>query len=202
MKIAVIGTGYVGLVTGTCLAESGNEVICIDKDARKIEMLKQGRLPIYEPGLLELVQRNRREGRLDFTTDLPAGVAPAQLIFIAVGTPQVGRRLRRSVHRVGRRRRPGCGHHRSEDRGHQEHRAGGHQPRRRRAAGRAHSTAIDVASNPEFLKEGAAIDDCMKPDRVVVGVRRPEVARCSTSCTPPFCAPNGRSWSCRRKAPR
>src|SRR6202050_1972131 len=88
MKIAVIGTGYVGLVTGTCFAESGNEVTCIDKDVRKIEMLQEGRLPIYEPGLLELVQRNRREGRLTFTTDLPQGIAPAQLIFIAVGTPQ------------------------------------------------------------------------------------------------------------------
>src|SRR6516164_7815104 len=88
MKIAVIGTGYVGLVTGTCFAESGNEVVCIDKDARKIETLKQGGLPIYEPGLQELVQRNRREGRLVFTTDLANGIAPAQLIFIAVGTPQ------------------------------------------------------------------------------------------------------------------
>src|SRR5215469_16698069 len=88
MKIAVIGTGYVGLVTGTCFAESGNEVICIDKDARKIDTLKQGQLPIYEPGLQELVQRNRREGRLQFTTDLTAGVASARVVFIAVGTPQ------------------------------------------------------------------------------------------------------------------
>src|SRR5580698_9201796 len=88
MKIAVIGTGYVGLVTGTCFAESGNDVMCIDKDVRKIQMLEQGQLPIYEPGLQELVQRNRREGRLVFTTDLAAGIAPAQLIFVAVGTPQ------------------------------------------------------------------------------------------------------------------
>ena len=88
MKIAVIGTGYVGLVTGTCLAESGNEVVGIDKDGDKIAMLESGRLPIYEPGLLELVQRNRREDRLRFTTDLAEGIAPAQLVFIAVGTPQ------------------------------------------------------------------------------------------------------------------
>src|SRR5579871_1466622 len=88
MKIAVIGTGYVGLVTGTCFAESGNEVTCIDKDVKKIDLLKQGQLPIYEPGLLELVQRNRREGRLHFTTDFHNGVAAAQLVFIAVGTPQ------------------------------------------------------------------------------------------------------------------
>src|SRR6516225_9480034 len=88
MKIAVIGTGYVGLVTGTCFAESGNEVTCIDKDARKIEMLQNNQLPIYEPGLLELVVRNRRDQRLQFTTDLARGIAPAQIVFIAVGTPQ------------------------------------------------------------------------------------------------------------------
>src|SRR5436309_2470690 len=88
LKIAVIGTGYVGLVTSTCLAESGNEVVGIDKDARKIQTLEAGRLPIYEPGLLELVQRNRREERLRFSTDLPAGVKASRLVFIAVGTPQ------------------------------------------------------------------------------------------------------------------
>src|SRR6266446_6348090 len=88
MRIAVIGTGYVGLVTGTCLAESGNEVIGIDKDGDKIAVLESGRLPIYEPGLLELVERNRREGRLSFTTDLVHGINSAQLVFVAVGTPQ------------------------------------------------------------------------------------------------------------------
>ena len=88
MKIAVIGTGYVGLVTATCLAESGNDVVGIDKDAKKIDTLHAGKLPIYEPGLLELVQRNVREGRLQFTTDLAAGLLPARLVFLAVGTPQ------------------------------------------------------------------------------------------------------------------
>src|SRR5437868_4056885 len=88
MKIAVIGTGYVGLVTGTCFADCGNEVVCIDRDVRKIDMLRRGEVPIYEPGLLELVQRNRREGRLRFVTDLKEGLHPAQLVFIAVGTPQ------------------------------------------------------------------------------------------------------------------
>src|SRR5438876_10079652 len=87
LKIAVIGTGYVGLVTATCLAESGNEVVGIDKDAGKIATLKSGKLPIYEPGLLELVQRNFREQRLTFATDLVASVKDAQLVFIAVGTP-------------------------------------------------------------------------------------------------------------------
>jgi UDPglucose 6-dehydrogenase len=176
MKIAVVGTGYVGLVTGTCFAESGNEVCCIDKDARKIETLERGSLPIYEPGLLELVQRNRREGRLSFATDLARGVAPVQLIFIAVGTPQsadgsadlstvwavadalaehVGGAkivVIKSTVPVGTNRAVA----------------------ERLAARTKHR--LDVVSNPEFLKEGAAVEDCMKPDRVVVGVRRPEVA--------------------------
>ena len=185
MKIAVIGTGYVGLVTGTCLAESGNEVVCIDKDARKIEMLKQGQLPIYEPGLLELVQRNRREGRLHFTTDLSSGVGPAQLIFIAVGTPQSadGSADLSTVWAVSdalagpspteviviKSTVPvGTNHAVAE-----------------RLAAR-NSQTIDVASNPEFLKEGAAIDDCMKPDRVVVGVRRAAVAELLHELYAPF----------------
>src|SRR6516225_4049374 len=88
VKVAVIGTGYVGLVTATCLAESGNDVVGIDNDARKIGLLDSGVLPIYEPGLLELVQRNCREGRLRFTTDLGQGISSARIVFIAVGTPQ------------------------------------------------------------------------------------------------------------------
>jgi UDPglucose 6-dehydrogenase len=186
MKIAVIGTGYVGLVTGTCFAESGNDVVCIDKDVRKVQTLEQGRLPIYEPGLTELVQRNRREGRLTFTTDLAAGIGPARLVFIAVGTPQshdgsadlstvweVTQLLAKHVNGpkivvikstvpVGTNR-------------------GVHE---RLAAGAKHP--VDVASNPEFLKEGAAVDDCMKPDRVVVGVRRPEVAEVLHELYAPF----------------
>jgi UDPglucose 6-dehydrogenase len=186
MKIAVIGTGYVGLVTGTCFAESGNEVTCIDKDTRKIDMLKQGQLPIYEPGLLELVQRNRREGRLHFTTDLTGGVGPAQIVFIAVGTPQsadgsadlstvwavtdalaaaiTGPKIVviKSTVPVG------------TNRGVAE-----------RFAARSKQT-IDVVSNPEFLKEGAAIEDCTKPDRVVIGVRRPEPAEVIQQLYAPF----------------
>jgi UDPglucose 6-dehydrogenase len=186
MKIAIIGTGYVGLVTGTCFAESGNEVTCIDKDADKIEMLKRGQLPIYEPGLRELVQRNRREGRLHFTTELNTGVTPAQLVFIAVGTPQsedgsadlstlwavtdalaaaiTGPKIVviKSTVPVGTNR----------------------AVTERLAARNPHK--IDVASNPEFLKEGAAIEDCMKPDRVVVGVRRPETAEVLQDLYAPF----------------
>ena len=88
MKLAVVGTGYVGLVTGTCFAESGNDVVCIDKVAEKIERLRRGELPIYEPGLAELVGRNRQMGRLKFATSLEEGVADARLVFVAVGTPQ------------------------------------------------------------------------------------------------------------------
>jgi len=186
LKIAVIGTGYVGLVTSTCLAESGNEVIGIDKDAGKIATLEEGRLPIYEPGLLELVQRNRREQRLLFTTDLAKAVSQAKLIFIAVGTPQaadgaanlnnlwaVGDAMAGSLPKeavvvikstvpVGTNRSLG--------------------ELMTKKAGRA----IEVASNPEFLKEGAAVDDFMKPDRVVVGVRRPEVAEVLRELYAPF----------------
>ncbi|MFN4260826.1 MAG: UDP-glucose dehydrogenase family protein [Gemmataceae bacterium] len=186
MQIAVIGTGYVGLVTATCLAESGNDVLGIDKDAGKIRVLEEGRLPIYEPGLLELVERNCREGRLRFTTDLAAGVYPAQLIFIAVGTPQgdngaadlsnlwavadaiaqvaSGPKIVviKSTVPVGTNRKVA---------------------ERLAALGRAD---IDVASNPEFLKEGAAVEDFMKPDRVVVGVRRPEVGEVLHELYAPF----------------
>jgi UDPglucose 6-dehydrogenase len=186
MKIAVVGTGYVGLVTGTCFAESGNEVTCIDKDVRKIDMLERGQLPIYEPGLLELVQRNRREGRLVFTTDLPRGIAPASVVFIAVGTPQAadGSADLSTVWAVT----DALAEH-----------AGGPKVvvvkstvpvgTNRAVAERLAAKAkhpLDVASNPEFLKEGAAIEDFMKPDRVVVGVRRPEVAEVLRELYGPF----------------
>jgi UDPglucose 6-dehydrogenase len=193
VKVAVIGTGYVGLVTATCLAESGTDVIGVDKDARKIDTLHADKLPIYEPGLLELVQRNRRDGRLTFTTDLGAAVQQARLIFLAVGTPQsetgdadlsaiwaVGDEIARHLKDVP----PGPPGSRvvvikstvpvgTNTKLHD----------RLQAAGCLH---IDVASNPEFLKEGAAIDDFMKPDRVVVGVRRPEVAEVLRELYAPF----------------
>ncbi len=88
MKIAVVGTGYVGLVLGACLAESGNDVMCVDKDAAKVRLLRRGKVPFYEPGLEEIVKRNKAEGRLVFTTELPKAVRASQVIFIAVGTPQ------------------------------------------------------------------------------------------------------------------
>jgi UDPglucose 6-dehydrogenase len=176
VKIAVIGTGYVGLVTGTCLAESGNDVVCVDKVAAKIEALRQGKIPIYEPGLAELVHRNARDGRLRFTTSLPEGVAGSELVFIAVGTPQgadggadlsgiwaVGREIAEALDGpktvVIKSTVP----------------VGTNAELARRMAG-VTAVPFDVANNPEFLKEGAAIDDFNKPDRVVVGVRRPEIA--------------------------
>ena len=185
MKIAVIGTGYVGLVTSTCLAESGNEVIGIDKDKAKIGQLEAGRLPIYEPGLLELVQRNRRELRLSFTTDLAAGVADAQIVFIAVGTPQGpdGAADLNNLWSVADDLAQHC----------QGQKivvikstvpVGTNRALAERLA--KANRNFDVASNPEFLKEGAAVDDFMKPDRVVVGVRRPEVAEVLKELYAPF----------------
>jgi UDPglucose 6-dehydrogenase len=193
MKVTVIGTGYVGLVTGTCLAESGNDVVCVDNNAKKIATLNDNRIPIYEPGLQELVLRNKRDGRLTFTTDLAATVRAARLIFIAVGTPQseegdadltavfavadaIGEALRglspgkpgerivitKSTVPVGTNARVA---------------------ERLAAKDCAH---VDVASNPEFLKEGAAIDDFQKPDRVVVGVRKSEVGEVLRELYAPF----------------
>jgi UDPglucose 6-dehydrogenase len=186
MKIAVIGTGYVGLVTGTCFAESGNEVTCIDKDARKIDMLRQGQLPIYEPGLLELVQRNRREDRLRFTTELAAGVGPAQVVFIAVGTPQSadGSADLSTVWAVADAL-AGCVQGPKIVVIKSTVPVGTNRGVAERLAAR-NRQPIDVASNPEFLKEGAAIEDFMKPDRVVVGVRRPEVGQVLHELYAPF----------------
>lgn len=186
MKIAVIGTGYVGLVTATCLAESGNEVLGIDKDIQKIQTLEAGRLPIHEPGLLELMQRNRREGRLAFTTNLAQGIRDASVVFIAVGTPQAHdgsadlTNLEAVVDQIADaangpktiviKSTVPVGTNRA-------------MAERLAARGKRH---LDVASNPEFLKEGAAIDDFMRPDRVVVGVRRPEVAEVMHHLYAPF----------------
>jgi UDPglucose 6-dehydrogenase len=186
MKIAVIGTGYVGLVQGTCLAESGNDVVCIDKVAAKIDGLAQGRVPIYEPGLSELVHRNIRDGRLAFTTRLAEGIAEAEIVFVAVGTPQgergsadlggvweVGREVATNLNSpkviVIKSTVP----------------VGTNAELTRRMADMT-TVPFDVCSNPEFLKEGAAIDDFNKPDRIVVGARRPEVAERLHALYDPF----------------
>ncbi len=175
MKITVVGTGYVGLVTGTCLAETGNDVVCVDCDREKIDLLNGGEIPIYEPGLAELVRRNTAAGRLHFTTDLVGAAPGAKLIFLAVGTPpsddgsvdlsalwsvieRIAPRLAAEAIVVLKSTVP-VGTNAAVT------------ARLKELTGRD----CDVASNPEFLKEGAALDDFMKPDRVVVGTRREEV---------------------------
>jgi len=170
MKIAVVGTGYVGLVLGACLAENGNNVICVDRDASKIDTLNAGGIPIYEPGLEEMVRRNRHEERLAFTTELLSAVAVSQIVFIAVGTPpgEDGSADLQHVLTVAR------------DVGHamqgytivvdKSTVPVGTAQKVRDAIRKETKQPFSVVSNPEFLKQGAAIEDFMKPDRVVIGV--------------------------------
>ncbi|MFP2901595.1 UDP-glucose dehydrogenase family protein [Corallococcus sp. 4LFB] len=169
MRIAIIGSGYVGLVAGTCFADSGNDVACVDIDERKIRMLQDGQVPIYEPGLEELIRKNVKEKRLTFTTNLAEGVANAQAVFIAVGTPEgesgeadlqyvlaaaqaVGRAMKQYTVVVDKSTVPV-----------------GTADKVRDAIAKVTDVEFDVVSNPEFLKEGAALDDFFKPDRVVIG---------------------------------
>ncbi len=174
MKVTMFGTGYVGLVTGACFAESGNDVCCVDIDAAKVEMLRAGKIPIYEPGLSELVTQNVHANRLSFTTDARTGVDHAEVIFIAVGTPSlddgssdltyvhtvansIGEYLTRDTVIVNKSTVP----------------VGTADVVRDIIANRLRERGVDVTfdvvSNPEFLKEGAAIDDFLRPDRIVVG---------------------------------
>ena len=174
MKIAMIGTGYVGLVTGTCFAESGNDVVCVDTNEKKINDLKNGIIPIYEPGLDSLVKRNVEEERLSFTTNLEEAVKKSLLLFIAVGTPpgEDGSADLQHVLAVAR----GIGRCMNEfkiivDKSTVPVGTGARVRAaiQEELAGRGENIPFDVVSNPEFLKEGNAIDDFMKPDRVVIG---------------------------------
>jgi UDPglucose 6-dehydrogenase len=186
MRIGVVGTGYVGLVTGTCFADSGNTVTCLDINAEKIARLKRGEVPIYEPGLEELVERNARAGRLRFTTDTATAVGDAEVVFLAVGTPpsddgaadlsalwkvidSIAPHLAVEAIVVTKSTVPvgTCA-----------------EIERRLADGTGRTCR--VASNPEFLKEGAAIEDFQKPDRVVVGVRSADVGETLRSLYLPF----------------
>lgn len=186
MKLSVVGTGYVGLVAGTCFADGGNHVICVDKDAEKVEALKNGKVPIYEPGLGEILQRNMKAGRLTFTTDLADAVANSLVIFIAVGTPeaedgsadlsavlsvatQIGKCMdgyriivTKSTVPVGTHKEVAAAV-----------KAATHHP-------------FDVVSNPEFMKEGAAVEDFTKPDRVVLGTDNPAVVEIMRQLYSPF----------------
>jgi UDPglucose 6-dehydrogenase len=186
MKLAVVGTGYVGLVVGACFAESGNDVVCVDKDVAKIRALQRGRVPIYEPGLEELVRRNRSEGRLAFTTALDRAVRASEVIFIAVGTPmgedgsadlqhvlEVARDIARAMNGykviVNKSTVPV-----------------GTAVRVREVIRLQTTHPFSVVSNPEFLKQGAAIEDFMKPDRVVIGAEDPRSAELMKELYAPF----------------
>jgi UDPglucose 6-dehydrogenase len=178
MNICVVGTGYVGLVTGAVFADLGNDVVCVDNDLKKIEALRAGQMPIYEPGLEEMVVRNKDDGRLTFTSDLPAAVRQSDVIFIAVGTPpketgetdlahveavasQIGRSMDRYKVVVNKSTVPvGTGEFVREV-------ITRHQPR---------PMDFDVVSNPEFLREGSAIEDTLRPDRIVIGAPNQQVA--------------------------
>ena len=169
MRIAVVGTGYVGLVAGTCFAESGNSVVCVDIDREKIEKLKQGVVPIYEPGLEELLNRNVHDGRLRFTTEYADGIPRAEVVFIAVGTPpgEDGSADLKYVLEAARSiARHMTGYTVVVDKSTVPV---GTAQKVKAALASVTKQPFDVVSNPEFLKEGAAIDDFLKPDRVVIG---------------------------------
>jgi UDPglucose 6-dehydrogenase len=169
MKIAVIGTGYVGLVAGACLAENGNDVICVDKDEAKIATLEDGRMPIYEPGLEEMVRRNASEQRLTFTTNLKQAVQSSEIVFIAVGTPQGEDGSADLQHVLGVAREIGRAINKYTVVVDKSTVPVGTAKKVAAAIASETSTPFSVVSNPEFLKQGAAIEDFMKPDRVVIG---------------------------------
>jgi len=186
MKIAVIGTGYVGLVTGTCFAETGNQVICVDIDADKVERLKNGIIPIYEPHLDVLFERNIKQGRLQFTTNLAEGIQDAAIIFLALPTPpgengsadlrhvldvatQLGELIKDYKIIVNKSTVPV-----------------GTAEKVRALIAKNCKVEFDVVSNPEFLREGYAVDDFMKPDRVVIGTKSTRAQTLMTELYAPF----------------
>lgn len=197
MKIAIVGTGYVGLVTGTCFAEMGLNVICVDVDKSKVEKLENGMIPIYEPGLEELVRKNHNDGRLSFTTDLESCIDDVDIIFIAVGTPPdedgsadlkyvlevartIGRSMKKYVLVVTKSTVPvGTA-------------ALVRSTIQKELDDRGLNIDFDVASNPEFLKEGNAVIDFMRPDRVVVGVESEKARKLLSKLYKPFMLNNFR----------
>ena len=186
MKMSVVGTGYVGLVAGACFADSGNRVLCVDCDADKINRLKRGEIPIYEPGLAEIVVRNAKAGRLQFTTDLELAVSQSRIIFITVGTPEtkdgaadlsailsvaetIGRTMDGYRVVVMKSTVPVGTHAKVSE-----------------AIAAQTDHPFDYVSNPEFMKEGAAIEDFTKPDRVVIGAKNPAVVEVMKELYGPF----------------
>jgi UDPglucose 6-dehydrogenase len=191
MKVTIFGTGYVGLVTGTCLAEMGNHVVCVDVDAGKVDRLKAGDIPIYEPGLEPMVVRNHGDGRLDFTSDAVPAVGHGEVVFIAVGTPPdedgsadlqyvlavaktIGDNIDRYTVVVNKSTVP-VG---TADRVREAVLA--------RLQARGVDVPFDVVSNPEFLKEGDAVEDCMRPDRIIVGASSPKAIAVLRKLYAPF----------------
>lgn len=186
MKIAVIGTGYVGLVTGTCLAETGNSVICVDIDAKKVDKMKSGVIPIYEPHLDVLFERNIKQGRLKFTTNLKEALDPAQIVFLALPTPpdedgsadlsyilgvakEIGKIIKEYKVIVDKSTVPV-----------------GTAEKVQKAISASAKCRFDVVSNPEFLREGFAVDDFMKPDRVVIGTSSEKAKKMMGDLFAPF----------------
>jgi UDPglucose 6-dehydrogenase len=186
MKIAVVGTGYVGLVAGACLAETGNDVICADIDAAKIARLNRGEVPIYEPGLEPLIENNLTAGRLRFTTDVPAAVKASEVIFIAVGTPPDEDGSADLSHVLAVARTIGKSMDGEKVVITKSTVPVGTARKVREAIEAETDHPVHVCSNPEFLKEGAAVDDFMKPDRVVLGVDSEYAAEVLTSLYAPF----------------
>ena len=187
MNVTVVGTGYVGLVTGTCFAETGNHVICVDIDARKVERMKKGEVPIFEPGLDLLFERNTKQGRLHFTTDLAAAIEKAQIIFLALPTPPgedgsadlsyilgVANDLSKIIKDykviVDKSTVP----------------VGTSEKVHAALAANLDESLFDVVSNPEFLREGVAVDDFMKPDRVVIGTNSEKAQKAMRQLYEPF----------------
>ncbi|MFN5222797.1 MAG: UDP-glucose dehydrogenase family protein [Bacteroidota bacterium] len=169
MNIAVVGTGYVGLVTGTCFAEMGNQVVCVDIDAQKVEAMKQGRIPIYEPHLDVLFERNIKQGRLSFTTDLESAVKPAQIIFLALPTPPGEDGSADLSYVLGVASKLGGIIDSYKVVVNKSTVPVGTAEKVSSAIAATCKSEFDVVSNPEFLREGFAVDDFMKPDRVVIG---------------------------------
>lgn len=186
MKVAVVGTGYVGLVVGACLAETGNDVVCADQDAAKIDALRHNRIPIYEPGLEPLVVRNQRDGRLQFVTDVGAAVERSDVVVIAVGTPPNEDGSADLQHVLDVARLVGCHMNAPKVVVTKSTVPVGTAERVRVEIAKQTTTPFHVCANPEFLKEGAAVDDFMKPDRVVVGVESPEATEIIGELYAPF----------------